>query len=100
MATSGGQITFNETFGKDEWNINGALSADGETWTGRVEGSCPFSGGGTELDSRAGDRWQRIRIAVADTLVSSARAQNLVQPNLDEPWTAFRNVPCGLLETR
>lgn len=100
ISVSGGQITFNALF-DGEWSVNGALSADGETWTGRVEGICPFGFLRDEARNGMSDPWQRIRTAVTDTLMPSARAgDDPPAEDIDQPWTALRNEPCELIVPR
>lgn len=98
VSVRGGLLTFNDSFGL--LNVNGELSADGEIWTGRVEGLCPFIGGQERLQqSSSRGPLGRFGTALADAVVSSARAgleEDLAAEEIDAPWEAQKNVPCGL----
>lgn len=97
VSVRGGLFTFEKSFGS--LRVNGALSADGQTWEGHVEGPCLFLERASHTDNPGGPM-QRIRTALADSLVPSARAgsqqEDLVAPEINEPWEAQRNVRCGL----
>ncbi|MDZ7841918.1 MAG: hypothetical protein U5R46_14045 [Gammaproteobacteria bacterium] len=95
-AVNGGLITFSGSFG--DWLVNGELSADGETWTGWVEGPCPRVRDANLAPERndTSDPLQRMRTAVVDTLIPAARA-GLEIGDADQQWTAIRNAECVLL---
>lgn len=97
VSQNGGALTFtSDQFGGGELTVNGELSADGETWTGRVEGLCLLQSVMYRQPGSLGPLG-RIRTALADAVVPTARA-GLDQegPQVDRFWEAFINEPCEL----
>lgn len=99
VSESGGLFTFAGQFGGGTWNVNGELSADGETWEGWVEGQCPLLIDVSLQQTTSRGPLGRVGAALANSVVPVARAglqADLAAPLLEQPWTANKDVLCGL----